>query len=116
VSAAEPTLTFDVSEGPDGVLVHLFGGLNMASEIVFIRDILPFLSHGRRQVVIDLSGLTDLDSTGLSCLIRAWQRLDEQGVSLRLIRGSDIVRQLLGMSRLTEKPCPGHGAIESEEG
>ena len=105
MSAAEPTLTFDVSEDPDGLLVRLFGELDTASEVVFTRDILPMIGHGRRQVVIDLSGLTYLDSTGLSCLIGAWQMLDEKGVSLRLIRGSDIVGQLLRMAGLTEEPC-----------
>jgi anti-anti-sigma factor len=46
------------------------------------------------EVLFDLRGLTFIDSTGLSVLIGAHERLREAGVQTRFLRGSDDVQRI----------------------
>ena len=48
----------------------------------------------KREVLFDLRGLTFIDSTGLSVLIGAHERLREAGVRTRFLRGSDDVQRI----------------------
>ena len=54
-------------------------------------------------VVLDLSKLTFLDSTGLRCVVTADERLREQGRRLVIIRGPDAVQRVFSITRLEER-------------
>lgn len=55
------------------------------------------------RVVVDLSGIVFLDSSGLSTLVRCRRDLDELGASLRLVAPKGHgPRRVLEISRLTE--------------
>lgn len=56
-----------------------------------------------RVVVIDLRGLEFMDSTGLSIIVRAHQRLAREGCELGLVRGSAQVQRLLELTGVTER-------------
>jgi anti-anti-sigma factor len=53
-------------------------------------------------LVVDLSALTFIDSTGLGALIAGFQRARDAGVSFRLAHPSPPVRQILVLSGLLE--------------
>lgn len=56
----------------------------------------------RRQVVVDLSGLRFIDSSGMSCLVRAANRLRPDGASL-VVRGTrPNVRRLFTIAGLQQ--------------
>lgn len=93
-------LTFEVSRTVEEITVRLAGEFDLASAMVFEYDILPLFSDGRPRGVIDLSGLTFLDSTGLFSLLKAWQELQDRGIALRLVRGSEVVDRMLRLSGL----------------
>jgi len=54
-------------------------------------------------VVLDLSKLTFLDSTGLRCLVTADERAREQGRRIVLVRGPDPVQRVFSITRLEER-------------
>lgn len=54
-------------------------------------------------VVLDLSKLTFLDSTGLRCVVTADERLREQGRRLVIVRGPDAVQRVFSITRLEER-------------
>jgi anti-anti-sigma factor len=54
-------------------------------------------------VVLDLSKLTFLDSTGLRCLVTADQRARDAARKLVLVRGPDPVQRVFSITRLEER-------------
>lgn len=54
-------------------------------------------------VVVDLRELEFMDSTGLSIIVRAHQRLAEAGCELSLIKGSTQVQRLLDLTGVAER-------------
>ena len=51
-------------------------------------------------VILDLSRLSFMDSTGLQLIVRAEQRLSESHRTLKLIRGSSQIQRLFLLSGL----------------
>ena len=60
------------------------------------------LAAGPLEIVVDLSELTFIDSTGLGALIFGFQRAREAGVRFRLAHPTRSVRQILVLSGLLE--------------
>jgi anti-anti-sigma factor len=54
-------------------------------------------------LVLDLSKLTFLDSTGLRCLVTADQRARDADRRLVLVRGPDPVQRVFSITRLEER-------------
>jgi anti-sigma B factor antagonist len=54
------------------------------------------------ELVVDLTDLTFIDSTGLGALIAGFQRARDAGVSFRLAHPTPAVRQILVLSGLLE--------------
>jgi anti-anti-sigma factor len=54
-------------------------------------------------LVVDLSKLTFLDSTGLRCIVTADERAREQGRRIVIVRGPDAVQRVFAITRLEER-------------
>jgi anti-sigma B factor antagonist len=54
-------------------------------------------------VVLDLSKLTFLDSTGLRCLVTADERAREAGRRVVIVRGPEAVQRVFSITRLEER-------------
>jgi anti-sigma B factor antagonist len=54
-------------------------------------------------IVLDLSGLAFMDSTGLRVIMAADARAREQARRLVIVRGSDTVQRIIEMTRLDER-------------
>ena len=54
-------------------------------------------------MVLDMSKLTFLDSTGLRCLVTADERAREAGRRVVLVRGPDPVQRVFSITRLEER-------------
>ena len=92
------------TETRDG-LVHvvLRGELDL-STVAKVQDELRRVEAGSPPVVVlDLSKLTFLDSTGLRCLVTADQRARDEGRRLVLVRGPDPVQRVFSITRLEER-------------
>jgi len=90
--------------GRDGQFeVHLRGELDM-STAPKLREELARLASGDAgsQVVVDLSGLGFVDSTGLSVLINGMKELREQGGDMALRAPTPSTLRVLEITGLTE--------------
>ena len=59
-------------------------------------------TNGVGAVVVDLGGITFMDSTALSMFMRAKDQLDEQGIELRLAGPSEAVQRIFGVTGFGE--------------
>jgi anti-sigma B factor antagonist len=71
---------------PLGIVLTLAGELDLATAPV-LQERLDATLQGGAVVVIDLSGLSFIDSSGLGMLVQAERRLRESGGQLVLVRG-----------------------------
>jgi anti-sigma B factor antagonist len=55
------------------------------------------------KLVVDLSKLTFLDSTGLRCIVTADERAREQGRRIVIVRGPDAVQRVFTITRLEDR-------------
>lgn len=90
---------FSVTTEPDGkgFILELYGELDVASAPLLEKQIKRLQWGGASRIVLDLSGLDFVDSSGLHVLIRAHRRcLDGQ---LTLLRGSRRVHRVFELTR-----------------
>jgi anti-sigma B factor antagonist len=86
---------------PNGVAVVMPVGtmdINTASE--FKQHIAETIESGYRWLVIDLSAITFLDSTGLGALITGLKRAQAMGGDLRLAQVPQKVRMVMELTAL----------------
>lgn len=84
-------------------MIAVGGELDLASgpELEAELDQLP--GPDTQLVVIDLRQLDFMDSTGLSILVRAHQRLAGEGCEVGLVKGSQQVQRLLDLTGVAER-------------
>jgi anti-anti-sigma factor len=84
-------------------LVSVVGELDMSNAGELRRRVETSLKSGRNCVVIDLSGVTHMDSSGLAALIAAHQLTHQRRGRLALVITSEPVRRTVevrGLDRL----------------
>ena len=87
-------------QGDVSVLV-LSGELTLDDgDIAFGRYVDQMIEAGRRQFVIDLSGVNYIDSAGVGMLVAESKRVTQQGGSMRLARLTARSHHLLAMLKL----------------
>ncbi len=80
------------------VVLHLHGELDMATTPVLDQALTSALSNGATDLVVDLSCLTFMDSTGISMLLSAVQRSDQAGKAFRVRSPNRPVRKALRLT------------------
>jgi anti-sigma B factor antagonist len=83
------------------VVVH--GELDLATSPELEEQLRRIWDAGNEQLVIDLRELEFMDSTGLSIIVKAHQRLTDEGRQLTLVRGSQQVQRLLDLTGVSER-------------
>lgn len=83
-------------------MIAISGELDLASG-PRLEEELSALDPDVTLVVVDLRRLEFMDSTGLSIIVRAHQRLAEQERELSLVRGSPQVQRLLDLTGVAER-------------
>jgi anti-anti-sigma factor len=99
-----PVQILDVeTEDRDGLVrVALKGELDL-STVGKVQEELNRVEAGSPSVlVLDLSKLTFLDSTGLRCLVTADQRARDQNRRLVIVRGPEAVQRVFTITRLED--------------
>lgn len=90
----------DVSERADPTLVTLRGELDLATQGEFRARLIDLLVSGRTDLVVDLSALTFLDSTGIGALIGIRRRAHALQGSLTLVCPTASVMKLFTIAGL----------------
>ncbi len=84
-------------------VLALSGELDIASVPLLERHLDDAVTTGSGRVVIDLSHLEFLDSSGLQLLLRTQERLQERGQGLWLRRGLPAVQRLFELTQTVER-------------
>ncbi|MFZ0819577.1 MAG: STAS domain-containing protein [Candidatus Acidiferrales bacterium] len=66
------------------------------------RELQRLAAEGWKKMLVDLSGLIQIDSSGISALVRQCTGLARKGGSLRLVCPAGRVRDALSVTRLLE--------------
>ena len=89
-----------VREDREVTVVALAGELDAASSPLVSESLEKLLATGRQRFVIDLAGVSVLDSSGLSTLVRFFKRVRSGGGRLRLVGLQRPVRRVFELTRL----------------
>jgi anti-sigma B factor antagonist len=84
------------------VILSLRGELDLTSAASFERELRASEEEPANRLVIDLSGLEFMDSTGLRALLLARERAQAQSRPLMLRRGSRQVQRVLELTKTLE--------------
>jgi anti-sigma B factor antagonist len=79
-------------------VITLRGELDLANKELLEDAVGEALAARPRRVVLDLSELDYLDSTGLAVLIAAKRRVDDGSCELRVVPGTGTVARLFAMT------------------
>ncbi|MGQ0824427.1 MAG: STAS domain-containing protein [Actinomycetota bacterium] len=96
----EQHLTLTVDKDSDGAIVAAAGELEYATAGELRNMLLGFAHDGTTRVVLDLSAIDFVDSTGISLLVQAKQRFEAQGSVFVLRKPSNRVLRVLEVSGL----------------
>jgi anti-sigma B factor antagonist len=90
------------SEGRAAVIA-VRGELDLASAPQLEQELDRAWESDVEQLVIDLRTLEFMDSTGLSVIVSAHQRLSDSGRKLSIVRGPQQVQRLLDLTGVSER-------------
>jgi anti-sigma B factor antagonist len=96
-------LEITVREGGTIPILEVRGRLTIGDPSERLHDALEaVVKTGAHKVIVDLNGVPQIDSSGISALVRISIKLTREGGALRLICGPGRVRDALTVTRLVE--------------
>jgi anti-anti-sigma factor len=84
-------------------VITVTGELDLASSPTLQTELDRVESRVGDPVIIDLSNLEFMDSTGLSVVVRAHQRAQRDGRRFALVKGSAQVQQLFALTGIAQR-------------
>ncbi len=96
-------LEVETKEREDGVELALKGELDLSTIEKVEQELTRAEDGGHRLIVLDLSGLTFLDSTGLRTIVTADQRARRSGRRVVILKGPATVHRVFTITRLDER-------------
>ena len=95
-------LRIDSRREGDAVVVALNGELDLASAPELERELREAEAANPARVIIDLSGLGFMDSTGLQALLRTRERASSSAYELALRRGPHQVQRVFELTKTAD--------------
>ena len=84
----------------DTIIYRLRGSLDLATSPSVRAALMEAATEGKHDIIVDLTHLEFLDSTGLGALIGAHRRALEHGGAVRLAVGEGAIARLLNITGL----------------
>jgi anti-anti-sigma factor len=97
-SASSPEFFCAVRPERERAIVHLAGELDLGGAPQLAATVGELLDVGFANVVIDLRGLSFIDSSGVHTLIAAQRFAEQRGSALSLVRGAGPVHRVLELT------------------
>jgi anti-sigma B factor antagonist len=105
-----PGLTLSLKEGAEEAIVYCSGKITAESAETFqseIRDHVIPMTRGKgvavtTRIVLDLSNVTFVDSTGLGALFSLWSAAQSKACELEIVNLNPRVEKLIGMTKLDQ--------------
>ena len=96
-------LEVETKDREDGVELALKGELDLSTIERVEQELSRAEDAGHRLIVLNLSGLTFLDSTGLRTIVTADQRARRSGRRVVILKGPATVHRVFTITRLDER-------------
>lgn len=93
----------EVSSSGRAAVIAVSGELDLASGPALEEELTRVIDGGTAVLVLDLRQLHFMDSTGLSIIVKAHQRLAEAGREMCLVRGPQQVQRLLDLTGVADR-------------
>ena len=93
-------LQIDIQHDGDTAVFSLVGSLDIATSPSVRASLIEAAGQGAHDLIVDLTGLEFLDSTGLGALIGAQRRAQEQQGRVRLVVTEGPIARLLNITGL----------------
>lgn len=98
-AAPAQELKLETESKPNGVLVLCTGRI-ISGTSPYLRDTVRPLISENKLVVLDLTNVSFLDSSGLGTIVGLWVNAKKNHCELKLIHLSDRIKELLHMTHL----------------
>ena len=92
-----------VERDGSAVTVRLTGEMDISCEDAFAATVRECVDDGAGELLVDLSRLAFIDSSGLRLLIQLWDKSRRNGLELSMLQGTGQVRrtmEIAGLDRL----------------
>jgi anti-anti-sigma factor len=91
----------DIRKADDVIIVDLGGRLVAGVGNEMLRDVMDELvAEGWKKILLNLSGVSWIDSAGIGELVASIKMANRFGVSVKLLRMGDRVKHVLSISRI----------------
>jgi anti-sigma B factor antagonist len=100
MSHDELSIDLKTEDSGDTLIFILRGSLDLATSPTIRAALSEAADKGRKDIIVDLTGLEFLDSTGLGALIGAHRRASEHDGTLRLVVTDGPIFRLLNITGL----------------
>jgi anti-sigma B factor antagonist len=84
-------------------VITVSGELDLASSPALEEELDRVVTADAELVIVDLRALEFMDSTGLSVLVKAHQRAEDNGKRFGLVNGSQQVQRLLSLTGVADR-------------
>ncbi|TMW70182.1 STAS domain-containing protein [Alteribacter natronophilus] len=95
-------LQIDIKENTNENLVSLSGEIDVYTVPKLKEELLPLTEEQNKNIIVDLSGVHYIDSTGLGVFIGALKSADQSGSHLKITGVNSRVRRLFTITGLDE--------------
>jgi anti-sigma B factor antagonist len=96
----ETGLSVRVEQDGEALVIRPVGDLDLSSTQILDAELRGAIKDGASEVILDLGGLSFIDSGGLHLLVFATARSQANGDRLRMRRGSAPVERVIQLSGL----------------
>jgi anti-sigma B factor antagonist len=103
VPSVQSHFRVEVRDQDHASVISVTGELDLASSPALEDELERIAASETSLVIVDLRSLEFMDSTGLSVLVRAHQKAEENGQSFALVRGPAQVQRLLSLTGVAER-------------
>jgi anti-anti-sigma factor len=98
-AAPAQELKLETEKKPDAVVVRCAGRIVSSTSPLLQTTVRPLIAENKR-VVLDLTNVNYLDSSGLGTIVGLWVNAKKNHCDLKLIHLTDRIRELLRVSNL----------------
>jgi anti-sigma B factor antagonist len=92
-------LKLETEKKPDAVVIRCLGRMVSSTSTLLQNTVRPLIAENKR-VVLDLTNVSYLDSSGLGSIVGLWVNAKKNHCDLKLIRLNDRIKELLRISNL----------------
>ena len=96
-------LSIDVRKAGSVVILEMAGRATIGDgNNALANELRRQLDAGNKQLIVDLSGVTQIDSSGIATLVRAYASFDRNGGKLKLLHLGGHVLEIFMVTRLID--------------